>query len=118
MTDQLAVTPEPRLVLSLFRGLMELPPPKRFWHEIAREVAERHGVPFEDLVGKKYQKGLASIRQEAWALIYAEGRLSYPQIGAKFGRDHTTILAGVRNHYGLLPRKRAKLSPQSTPEDA
>ncbi len=93
--------------LSAFPWLLREPLPmmplrvvKRPWREIAREVAERHGITLEHLVSHRDRQRLAPARQEAWALIYAEGRLSYPQIGALFdGRDHTTILCGVRRHY-------------------
>lgn len=67
--------------------------------EIASEVAERHELTLEDLRGPSRYRTVAWARQEAMALIRAEGRYSYPQIGRFFGgRDHTTILVGVRHH--------------------
>lgn len=60
-------------------------------------VAFRYGLTVADLKGPRYTWRLAHPRQE---FMY-EARLigkSYPQIGRFLGRDHTTVIHGVRAH--------------------
>lgn len=61
------------------------------------EVAERYGLSAEDLKGRARVRAVAHPRQEAMAIIHAAGGYSLPQIGRFFGgRDHTTVLKGIR----------------------
>lgn len=64
---------------------------------IAAAVAERHGVSESDLLGTRRWRFCAWPRQEAyWAAHQITGK-SLPSIGRGFGgRDHTTILHGIR----------------------
>lgn len=67
---------------------------------IATEVAERHGVSLDELRSPARPRRLARPRLEAYALIYATGHFSMPQIARFFRRlDHTTVLKGIRSHY-------------------
>ncbi len=67
--------------------------------EIAALVAERHGLSVEELRGPGRSRRLAHPRQEAFALIRKHTAVSLPQIGGySGGRDHTTVLHGVRAH--------------------
>lgn len=68
---------------------------------IAREVAEQHGFTVDQLVGPSPRHDLARARFCAWNRIRTEVRFrglppSLPQIGKWFGRDHTSILHGLR----------------------
>ncbi len=68
------------------------------------EVALKHGFTLYDLIGRSKKGPVCRARHEAFARLYAlrgEGRddpFSLPSIGAFFGRDHTTILSGLRKH--------------------
>ncbi|MGQ3040561.1 MAG: helix-turn-helix domain-containing protein [Brevundimonas sp.] len=66
---------------------------------IIREVADRYQVQVNDLLGVSRARYVSFARMEAYALIRRRTPYSLPQIGLIFdGRDHTTILHGVR-HY-------------------
>lgn len=74
-----------------------IPPPTM--REIATDVAQRHGVTLAELRGPCRAYRIAHPRQEAFALIKAAGRQSSPQIGRYFGgRDHSTVLHGIKMH--------------------
>lgn len=67
--------------------------------EIVRDVAERHLLTPELLRGHRQGKELSAARHEAMHLMMETGRFSSPQVGRFLGgRDHTTILYGVRRH--------------------
>lgn len=89
------------IVLSLFRGLIETDPKPLTMKAIAEEVCERYGLTLEELKGPGTYRRVARPRQEAYAIMYATGRYSYPQIGRFFGgRDHTAVYYGIRRHEG------------------
>ena len=58
---------------------------------IAIQVAERYRVPVKALRGPSRVKNVAWARQVAMSVARAAG-FSFPQIGAYFGRDHTTVM--------------------------
>jgi chromosomal replication initiator protein len=66
--------------------------------EIARSVAERHGLTLADLKGPARSPTFARPRQEAMALIRQLTDHSLPKIGGFFNRDHTTVLHACRRH--------------------
>ena len=67
--------------------------------DIIERVAEKHGFSASDLKGRGRRSALNIARQEAMYEAYLSGRWSYAQIGrALGGRDHTTVLFGVRRH--------------------
>ncbi len=75
------------------------PPAKRSMRDIATEIAEQNGFKLHDLVGVSRCQPVARVRHQAFHAIMATGRFSTPQVGRFFGgRDHTTIIHGVRRH--------------------
>ncbi|MCL4187780.1 MAG: chromosomal replication initiator protein DnaA [Rhodobacteraceae bacterium] len=65
--------------------------------EIQKKVAEHYNVRFADLIGPKRVRTLARPRQVAMYLCKELTSRSLPEIGRRFGgRDHTTIMHGVR----------------------
>ncbi|MCA0358715.1 MAG: hypothetical protein LCH78_18025 [Proteobacteria bacterium] len=84
------------LQMSLWRG-----PVKRriSMPEIANLIASTYGVSVANLVGPARHKAISHARQHAMWLMHQQPHLSMPQIG-KFlgGRDHTTILHGIRRY--------------------
>lgn len=85
--------------------------PHRTMREIAEDVAARHGVTVVLLRSPLRFRKLAWPRQEAMALMYAQGRYSHPQIGRYFGRDHTTVIYGVKAH--AKRQEEARLAEQA-----
>lgn len=87
------------MVLSLWRGLIEPPPPPvGRMREIATEVAARHSLTLGDLSGRSTCRHIAVARQEAMWEVWTATNFSFPRIGAFFNRDHTTVLHNVRVH--------------------
>lgn len=67
---------------------------------IINEVAERHGITYDDLMTSRRYRAIAWPRQEAmYEVCKRRPWLSLPDVGRIFGgRDHTTILHGLRKH--------------------
>ena len=65
--------------------------------EIQRRVAEHYNIRLSDLVGPKRVRTFARPRQVAMYLCKQLTSRSLPEIGRRFGgRDHTTVMHGVR----------------------
>ena len=65
--------------------------------EIQRKVAEHYNIRLSDMIGPKRVRTLARPRQVAMYLSKELTARSLPDIGRRFGgRDHTTIIHGVR----------------------
>ena len=65
--------------------------------EIQRKVAEHYNIRMSDMVGPKRQRSIARPRQVAMWLAKRLTTRSLPDIGRRFGgRDHTTVMHGVR----------------------
>ena len=71
--------------------------------EIQRKVAEHYNVRLSDLIGPKRLRTIARPRQVAMYLAKQLTPRSLPEIGRRFGgRDHTTIMHGVRKIEELM----------------
>ena len=65
--------------------------------DIQRKVAEHYNIRLADLIGPKRARNVARPRQIAMYLSKQMTSRSLPEIGRRFGgRDHTTIMHGVR----------------------
>lgn len=77
------------------------------WKKIVREVSEKHGVSILDMLSTRRAQPFVAARYEAMYRLRHETTMSYPAIGRRLGgRDHTTVLHGVRQHAlrnGLAP---------------
>jgi hypothetical protein len=61
-------------------------------------VAEIYGISVESLLGRGRKRDVAIPRHVAMYLVRKIEGVSYPCIGHQFGgRDHTTIIAGIRD---------------------
>lgn len=64
---------------------------------IIAQVADRHGLTVAELMGTTRVRLIAHARQEAMWRISRELGRSLPEIGRMMGgRDHTTVLHGIR----------------------
>lgn len=71
--------------------------------DIQRKVAEHYNIRLADLIGPKRARNVARPRQIAMYLSKQMTSRSLPEIGRRFGgRDHTTIMHGVRKVEGLI----------------
>ena len=65
--------------------------------EIQRRVAEHFNIRLSDMIGPKRVRSFARPRQVAMYLCKQLTTRSLPEIGRRFGgRDHTTVMHGVR----------------------
>ena len=65
--------------------------------EIQRKVAEHYNIRLSDMIGPKRVRTIARPRQVAMYLSKHMTTRSLPEIGRRFGgRDHTTIMHGIR----------------------
>lgn len=71
--------------------------------EIQRKVAEHYNIRLSDMIGPKRLRMIARPRQVAMYLAKQLTPRSLPEIGRRFGgRDHTTIMHGVRKIEELM----------------
>jgi chromosomal replication initiator protein len=71
--------------------------------EIQRKVAEHYNIRLSDMIGPKRLRTIARPRQVAMYLSKHLTLRSLPEIGRRFGgRDHTTIMHGVRKIEELM----------------
>ncbi|WP_420861711.1 chromosomal replication initiator protein DnaA [Algirhabdus cladophorae] len=71
--------------------------------EIQRKVSEHYAIRLSDMIGPKRLRTFARPRQVAMYLAKQLTRRSLPEIGRCFGgRDHTTVMHGVRRIEDLM----------------
>ena len=71
--------------------------------EIQRKVSEHYSIRLSDMIGPKRLRTIARPRQVAMYLAKQLTPRSLPEIGRRFGgRDHTTIIHGVRKIEDLM----------------
>ena len=68
--------------------------------DIVRETAAKHRLTVAELIGPCRERRYVRPRQEAMYRVFTEcPHISYPDAGRRLGgRDHTTILHGVKKH--------------------
>ena len=72
--------------------------------EIQQMTADYYGLKLSDLKSTRRERKIARPRQLAMYLAKNMTTLSLPDIGAQFGRDHTTVIHAVRTIEDLLLR--------------
>ena len=73
--------------------------------DLARRTAAEQRVRLRVLLSHDRHRAAAAARRRFWALLRWNLGLSYPEIGASLGFDHTTILSGVRKREIELSRQ-------------
>lgn len=96
---------EGQVVLSLWKGVVRRPScPARVepsMHEVARHVAQLHGLTLDQLRSSGPTRRLSArhvsrIRQWAMWQMRRQTGASYTAIGLFFDRNHTTVMHGCR----------------------
>ena len=64
---------------------------------IIMAAAEAFGFSASALLGKDRSKSVKEARLAAYLVARRCTRLSYPELGRAFGKNHTTVLAGVQS---------------------
>lgn len=73
---------------------------------IVREVCDKHGVSWMDITSTRRHVSIVAARNEAFYRLRNETSMSFPEIG-KFlgGRDHSTVIHGMRRWQAFLAGK-------------
>jgi hypothetical protein len=79
-------------------------PKARTARRIMIEVALEHHLTLTELLGTKRSWGNVDARYEAYARCHDELGMSTVAIGKRFGRDHSSIVHGIRRHRSKTPR--------------
>lgn len=89
-----------------------LPNPKAAVARIKHECAVKHGVTVDEIDGIRRAAHIVAARQEAMWRAKNETKLSYPEIGRRFGdKDHTTVIWGVRQHEARMAGTKLRRLP-------
>lgn len=96
-------------------------PRQLHWSRILLEVSQKHGIDEATLLGNSRFAHVVLARNEAmWRMrheiIVAGKPMSFPQIGRRFGRDHSTIIHGVKCHQKAIDKSSEKGAAQYSPE--
>jgi chromosomal replication initiation ATPase DnaA len=75
---------------------------------LVADVCRMRGVTLADLCGRVRARSVSYARQEVWWRLRTdpERYFSLLEIARLFGRDHTTVLAGVAAHERRTSRQR------------
>lgn len=68
------------------------------WKRIILQVCNRHGITYTEIISPRREVRLVRARHEAMWRLKNETAMSFPAIGRRFDRDHTTVLHAVRVH--------------------
>lgn len=78
------------------------------WKRIVEEVARKHKVATVDLMSARRKQKYVDARHELFWRLKTETTFSLPQIGRICGgRDHTTVLHGIRKYEETVLRVKA-----------
>lgn len=71
--------------------------------QIIKQVADKHCISVEEIKSHRRSRNVVNARHEAFYRCRHETSNSLPQIGRFFGgRDHSTVLHGIRKHQERL----------------
>lgn len=66
------------------------------WRRVVAAVARAHDVSPEEILSKKRCHNIVEARMECMYRMRIDLRMSYLNIASKLGRDHSTVIHGVR----------------------
>ncbi len=84
------------------RDVARVKPVAASMREIAEEVARETGVTVDEMMGRSKLLRIVRARRTAWDRLHRTGRFTTPAIGRFFGRDHSTIVVGIKRHRRAL----------------
>lgn len=66
--------------------------------DLCADLARQHGATVDEVLSPSRSPRVSHARQAIWYALrhHSERRYSYPDLGRLFGRDHSTIIYGVR----------------------
>jgi chromosomal replication initiation ATPase DnaA len=71
--------------------------PAFLWRKLAIRICDDHGVTLRDVLGPSSPRHLVHAR---WQIMFElrQRDWTFAQIGRVFGRDHTSVMHGVKAH--------------------
>lgn len=62
---------------------------------VVESICREHGVSPDELLGRRRFSRVATARKHVWLYLHDVAGWSYPELGALFDRDHTTVMDGA-----------------------
>lgn len=78
--------------------------PMETMNSVIMRISRARDVPPLLVAGHCRMKDVVAARYEVFSVLNASG-LSIERIGKAFGKDHTTVLYGIRRHRGMSSRE-------------
>lgn len=66
--------------------------------DLLHKILAERGVSLVDLLSERRNRYLVAVRHEVMWRLRRETSMSMPEIGRLMGRDHTSVLNGIRAH--------------------
>lgn len=79
--------------------------PRDYLEAIVDRVADKYGLSRAQIMSRSHLRVYAWPRQEAYYVMRRETDLSFGQLGRFFGRDHTTIMVGIKRHEARMAQQ-------------
>lgn len=73
----------------------------------ARRICLGHGATLDEVLSASRHPRIVRARHRLWMILRDTLDLSYPELGALFDRDHTTIMSGVKKCRARLEKEHA-----------
>lgn len=83
--------------------------PPHSWRAVVAAVAQDHGLTYRSLVGPSRSRTVSPVRACAYAVLVARGN-SRKCVGEWLGRNHTTVIHGLRQLHVRYVRERPELA--------
>lgn len=68
------------------------------WRQIIKDICRKHNVSIAVVMSESRRMDVSPVRHECFYQIHEQTTTSKNQIGVMFGRDHTTVIWGIRQH--------------------
>jgi chromosomal replication initiator protein len=75
---------------------------QKFANMLIQEITTKSGIDAVELLSKTRKREVSDMRQFTFWSIRHTTKLSLDTIGAIFGRDHATVIHGIRNFESLI----------------
>lgn len=75
---------------------------QKFANMLIQEITTKSGIDAVDLLSKTRRREVSDMRQFTFWSIRSTTKLSLGAIGGIFGRDHATVLHGIKNFENLV----------------
>lgn len=89
----------------------------KFLEKVCEEVGARYDASFGELIGDSKEARIVRARWLIWAIAQWHDPIRYSKarLGRYFGKDHSTIINGLRRHG--IPAKKPPPAPGRPPKD-